>query len=657
MQAQEVLLPPGGLVLGRSANADLILQDDSVSRRHARIGSDPDGWFVKDMGSLNGIRVNGEDVRDHRLSDRDLLVIGRSDLVFLARDDDEYSRHDQTGPLRRAFQGRYQIERQLGAGAQADVYLAETPEGRTCAVKVLSNPDQSGTGDVRRFQREARALMSLRHPNIVEILEVDEAEGFNFMALEFLGGGSLEDRLDERGRLSWTDALRLLKSLAEALLHAHARGIYHRDIKPANILFREDGSAVLTDFGIAQILETSRLTRTGMVFGTPFFMSPSRLSGEPASDHSDVYALGATVFVSLTEQYPFPGADVEEIVRTMKQGEALPANLLEPTVPAPLANLLGKILRRGPRDRIESAGELLREIGQLPDPGGPAVGEESGSLRATRFAYLTDLGQTYVAEDLETQETRMVKYVGPTIGLTTDFNRRSADLAESDICEIRHWGHYRCLVNPAVPGRTLSSIATEARLRTGYPLPEGLAIARAVADALQALPVPHGDVHPNLTMITSTGEIRLLDPGFAYLLEDAAYANSRRHVSRIAYTAPEMLLGGPPTDTSDAFGFGALLFWILTGVVPLSPGPLVERIERLMMGRFFFDAAEELPAALQDLLASLLKVKPAARSTLAEASAALAEASAVAAPSTVDLARLVASPATVLPELIQRPRG
>ncbi|MFN7972275.1 MAG: protein kinase [Acidobacteriota bacterium] len=627
----EFVLKPEGFTMGRSPDNDLTLPDDSVSRRHARIYKDGDGWFVTDLGSLNGIRVNGEAAKQKPLLDRDVVVLGKSDIAFLERDDASYSMEDHTGELRRALQGRYVVERQLGSGAQADVYRARKPDGRIVAIKVLTKAAADvGTGDVRRFLREARALMSLRHPHIVEILEVDESEGFNFMVLEFLGGGSLEDRLDRQGRIPWRTGLSILADLARALVHAHARRIFHRDIKPPNVLFREDGSAVLSDFGIAQIMETTKLTRTGMVFGTPYFMSPGRLSGEPASAQSDLYALGSTIYLAITGQFPYPGSEVDDIIRAMKLGDCTPAHLLEPDVPRPLSELLTRCLTHDPAARLESAADLLKLIDALPVTMGDGPAEEDregGVYRAQRFAYLTDVGLTFTVQEVPAGSMRSMKVLSPQLSTVPDHAKKLAELSGRTGARVIHRAGSTCLVADAPTGKTLGEIVTDSRCRTGLPQELALAIAGAIAHRLGASPLPHGDIDASMVALAPTGEVELLDAGYARLLDVAAYAASRRTSGKLSFAAPELLTGGGPSFPSDVYALGALLFWLLTGVPAIESGPQVERIDKVLSGRIREAALRRSghEDATVDLVKRLMAVNPDKRPRAADIGKAIEE--------------------------------
>jgi serine/threonine protein kinase len=193
--------------------------------------------------------------------------------------------------------GRYHIIEALGEGGMATVYKAfDTRLERNVAIKVIRT-DLFGTTVLnrmlKRFEREAKVLAKLSHPNIVKVLDYGEHDGAPYLVMEYLPGGTLKQKLAGR-QISWQDAIRLLMPVARALAHAHASGIIHRDIKPSNILITQTGEPMLSDFGIAKILEnetTTELTTSGAGIGTPDYMAPEQGMGQ-ADERADVYALG-----------------------------------------------------------------------------------------------------------------------------------------------------------------------------------------------------------------------------------------------------------------------------------------------------------------------------------------------------------------------------
>lgn len=234
--------------------------------------------------------------------------------------------------LEKAIGFQYEIIRLLGRGGMGAVYHAhERALDRPVAIKVLP-PDAATTPEGReRFLREARTAARLTHPNIVPLFTFGEAAGLIYFVMGYVDGESLEQRLRRTGKLDPADASRILEQLAAALDYAHRQGVVHRDVKPDNVLLeRETGNAMLTDFGIARrAAEGETLTGTGLLLGTPRYMSPEQAAGDRDIDtRSDIYALGLVGYAMLTGRPPFDGASVQEILTRRSQ----------PRLPAPCAN-------------------------------------------------------------------------------------------------------------------------------------------------------------------------------------------------------------------------------------------------------------------------------------------------------------------------------
>src|SRR5258705_3138041 len=207
--------------------------------------------------------------------------------------------------------GRYRLDERLGRGGMSEVWLAEDLElGRRVAIKLL-DPN----ADTARFEREARAVASLAHPNVVQLYDYGEAEGRPYIVLEYMPGGTLEERLADRKPLPDDQAFAVAAGIAAGLAHAHARGVVHRDLKPANVLFDEEGRAKLADFGIARMVASDgTLTEAGTVLGTAAYISPEQASGAPASEASDVYSFGVILYRMLTGRLPFESDDPMQLV-------------------------------------------------------------------------------------------------------------------------------------------------------------------------------------------------------------------------------------------------------------------------------------------------------------------------------------------------------
>ncbi|MBK1734785.1 hypothetical protein CKO15_05670 [Halorhodospira abdelmalekii] len=269
----------------------------------------------------------------------------------------------------------YRIDKELGHGGMATVYLAEQESlGRQVALKVMAPALAADRTFSERFLKEARTVAHLTHPHILTIHDVGVVDHHHYLALEYLPGGDLKSLLRD-GRLSPSVAAQLTREVAAALSYAHGKGFVHRDVKPENILFREDGSAVLSDFGIARAVAShTRMTGTGMSVGTPHYMSPEQARGQTVDPRSDLYALGVVFYEMLTGQVPFDAADS---IAIGIQHVTAPL----PRLPSPLAAyqpLLDRLLAKTPEERYAGADELIAALDRT------ARGEEAESPSVTR---------------------------------------------------------------------------------------------------------------------------------------------------------------------------------------------------------------------------------------------------------------------------------
>ncbi|MGH8441981.1 MAG: serine/threonine-protein kinase, partial [Nevskiaceae bacterium] len=261
--------------------------------------------------------------------------------------------------------GHYRILRSLGSGGMADVYEAHDDHlDRTVALKILPVEYSRNPQLVQRFQKEVRAAAKLNHRNIVTVFEVGQQDSWHFFSMRLLTGGDLRHRI-QRG-LTPVEALAILRELADAFSHAHARGFVHRDVKPENVMFDEQGFPVLTDFGIAKALNAeTRMTRTGMTMGTPRYLAPEQASGKPVDARADLYSLGVILYEMLTGHPPY---DAEESMAVIFKHvtEPIPVMSAEFTRFQPLLN---RLMAKVPAQRIGSAEELLSAIDELSGDG------------------------------------------------------------------------------------------------------------------------------------------------------------------------------------------------------------------------------------------------------------------------------------------------
>jgi len=263
--------------------------------------------------------------------------------------------------LAAALADRYRLERELGQGGMATVYLAEDlKHRRKVAIKVL-RPELAAALGAERFLREIATTANLRHPHILPLYDSGEAAGFLYYVMPLVEGESLRARLDRQKQLPIDEALGIAREVADALGYAHQRGIIHRDIKPENILL-EGGHAVVADFGIARAISSAgaeKLTETGLSVGTPLYMSPEQAAGDPNLDgRSDLYSLGCVVYEMLGGQAPFTGPTAESITRQHIVTDAPPITNLRPTVPAEVAGALARSLAKNPADRFNPVAQF-----------------------------------------------------------------------------------------------------------------------------------------------------------------------------------------------------------------------------------------------------------------------------------------------------------
>ncbi len=263
--------------------------------------------------------------------------------------------------------GKYVIKSELGHGAMGVVYLAEDPRlHRPVALKTMS-PSVAGDPELlQRFYREAESAGQLRHPNIVTIYDIDEAEGTPFIAMEFLEGESLEKLIRTRKPLPMYRKLDIIIQACRGLHYAHQRGIVHRDVKPANIVVLNDGLVKIVDFGIARISDAS-MTRTGIILGTPMYMSPEQVRGKSVDPRSDIFSLGVILYEFLTFTSPFHAEDVPTIAYKILNEPPAPLSTVITNCPPNLEAVQRKAIAKEREDRYQTAEDLAFDLQQQAD--------------------------------------------------------------------------------------------------------------------------------------------------------------------------------------------------------------------------------------------------------------------------------------------------
>ena len=254
--------------------------------------------------------------------------------------------------------GKYKILEKIGQGAMGEVYKAHDPVlNRFVAVKTISA--DLGADDMlrKRFQREAQSAARLNHPNIITVYDYGEEQGKIYMAMELLEGSDLKQAIAARALPDLAGRLAIMEQICDGLAFAHAHEIVHRDLKPANIHLLADGQVKIMDFGLAR-LGGSEMTRTGMVMGTPHYMSPEQVRGERADARSDVFALGCVFYELLTYRKPFDADSMHSVLFKVMQEEPPPVHDLAPGIPAVLAQVVERAMAKDATQRFQNAGEF-----------------------------------------------------------------------------------------------------------------------------------------------------------------------------------------------------------------------------------------------------------------------------------------------------------
>jgi eukaryotic-like serine/threonine-protein kinase len=259
--------------------------------------------------------------------------------------------------------GRYDVLDKLGEGAMGVVWRARDRNlSRVVALKMLST--ELGDEDElhQRFHREAEAIGRLSHANIVSVYDLGEAEGRVYMAMELLEGEDLRNLIETQASVALAERVRILLDICAGLGYAHSRGVIHRDIKPANIMVTADGRVKLLDFGLARVATRETITRRGVILGTPDYMSPEQAMGKPVDHRTDVFSAGAVFYEFLTHQKPFKGKTLHSVLYQIISEPPDPVLTLNPEVPARLALVIHRMLKKDADGRYQTMDDVARDL-------------------------------------------------------------------------------------------------------------------------------------------------------------------------------------------------------------------------------------------------------------------------------------------------------
>jgi tRNA A-37 threonylcarbamoyl transferase component Bud32/membrane-associated phospholipid phosphatase len=400
---------------------------------------------------------------------------------------------DPVDQLKAGLAERYQVEREIGQGGMATVYLArDLKHERWVALKVL-RPELCTDVGAQRFLREVKIVAGLQHPHILPIFDSGAVAGFLYYVMPYVPGQTLRERLEREGQLPLEDAVQIARDVANALSYAHEKGIVHRDIKPENILIWE-GYAIVADFGIARALTaaaSARLTQTGVGLGTPTYMSPEQMQdGAPVDRRADIYSLACVVYEMLAGQPPFTGSSVQAVIARHVLDPVPPLSALRP-VPESVETAIERGLAKRPADRFSTAEQFVRALvtpAPLPAEGAVAAGPSFfAELQRRRVHWAAIL---YVAAAFGL--VKAAELVSPALGFPSWLYSFVviAVLAGFPICLVLAWMFdlTRHGMRHATPMRAAPAPGAAARASPPW------ASARAVAAVMEASPAwPSGE--------------------------------------------------------------------------------------------------------------------------------------------------------------------
>jgi len=350
-------------IIGRGRDCHIKLDDPLVSRHHVEIRREGEKYFIKDLGSRNGSKLNGQRLTEAELHEFDRITMGSTRLFFYVL---------RPRNWKGEVIGGCEVQEPIGAGASGTVYKAlQISMERIVAIKILNERYCLDKEFIRRFLEEARLAGRLEHPNVIRVYDVGEAKGAFYYTMEYVNGSSLAELVKERGAIRIGEAVEIIKRVALALDYAHRQGVLHRDVKPANILVNLEGEVKLADLGLARPVD--EITEEKAV-GTPLYMSPEQILGKEVSPRSDLYSLGATFYFALSGTPPHSGSTKKEVFEKQLWDDPIPIEQLRPEVPPAVSAVVHRLLAKRVEDRYPTARSVvdaLNEIGQFEKPEAP----------------------------------------------------------------------------------------------------------------------------------------------------------------------------------------------------------------------------------------------------------------------------------------------
>ena len=503
---------------------------------------------------------------------------------------------------------RYEILKSLGEGGMGAVYKARDHElDRLVALKVI-RPELAGHPDIlRRFKQELILARQVTHKNVVRIFDLGTADGRKFITMDFIEGRDLKSILNERGRLPASEAVPIAQQICRGLEAAHVEGVVHRDLKPQNIMLDDAGRVWLMDFGLARSMELSGLTRTGVLMGTPDYMSPEQARAEKVDARSDLFSLGIIFFEMLTGRLPFQADTLMAKLLQRVQQRAVAVTEIDPTIPPEVSAVVSKCLEPDVKQRYQTVREILDDLGvgsptisssssssASSTPGGAPSGssitlDELGPGSQFGPRYRIDsvigeggMGKVYKAYDSDLDRTVALKLVRPELAKDASSLQRfkqelllASRISHRNILRIHDLGDVngvKFISMAFVQGMDLHDlIAKQGRL----PIERAVNIAKQLTGALEAAHaegVVHRDLKPRNVLIDVDDHIYVSDFGLAKSLDADKTGMTRvgEVLGTPRYMSPEQAESKAADNRSDIYSLGIIFYEMLTGEVPFT---------------------------------------------------------------------------------------
>ena len=566
-------------------------------------------------------------------------------------DDTTRTASEPNGPGRPERIGRYELLDRIGKGGMGVVYRArDTQLDRLVALKMIVTELAEESETRERFIREARAAADLNHPNIIKIYDFGEQSGRAYIAMELLAGRNLVQVLEDEERIPIESWMKVMRGVSAGLSFAHARAIVHRDLKPGNLFLPDNGWVKILDFGLARIA-SSKLTRSGLVFGTPDYMSPEQVRGKVVDHRSDIFSFGAVCYHLVAGRKPFAAGSLPMVMRRVLEEDPEPLAETSPMV----ARIIWKALQKDPAARYQTMDELRADLDRVGESEDEEEEEEEATVliqpnparagfpQIDRYRIVERIGRggmgvVYRAHDPVLDRDVAIKSIlgdfSSSAGAAEQFEREAraaARLQHANIITIYELGTAE--ESPYIVMEFLAGVDLEAMMhaRRRPPLAARVDMVMQLCAGLSYAHqqgVVHRDIKPSNVRVLDDGTIKLIDFGIAKVSRSGPTFPDL--AGSVAYTSPEQLHGAGVDARSDVFSVGVLMYELFGGRPPFvgdSPTAIAYQVLNHDPSPVATIDAD-VPEVLSDVVARALEKSPERRY---EDAAALAEALAAAA--------------------------